>query len=113
MQDLSLPLMDSRVVASRLSCSEACGILVPRPGIEPSYPAWQGGFLTAGPPGKSLSLLFFNLFSFQCPKGLSIKYWFIAETKVYIDIIQPGCSRNKSLNQLYFLLSDFVFLESF
>ena len=30
-----------------------CGILVPRPGIEPMSPALEGGFLTAGPPGKS------------------------------------------------------------
>ena len=31
----------------------ACGILVPRPGIEPASPELQGGFLTTGPPGKS------------------------------------------------------------
>ena len=32
----------------------ACGILVPRPGIEPASSALEGGFLTTGPPGKSL-----------------------------------------------------------
>ena len=32
----------------------ACGILFPRPGIEPASPALQDGFLTTGPPGKSL-----------------------------------------------------------
>ena len=37
-----------------LSCSEACGILVPWPGIKPASPALQGRFLTTGPPGKSL-----------------------------------------------------------
>ena len=30
-----------------------CGILVPRPGIEPASPALEGGFFTTGPPGKS------------------------------------------------------------
>ena len=39
--------------ARRLSCSVACGILVPRPGIKPSPSALEGGFLTTGPPGKS------------------------------------------------------------
>ena len=31
-----------------------CGILVHQPGIEPMSPALEGGFLTTGPPGKSL-----------------------------------------------------------
>ena len=44
----------SVVVALRLSCSEAYGILLPQPGIEPASPALQGGFLTTGPSGKSL-----------------------------------------------------------
>ena len=41
----------------RLSCSAACGILVPWPGVKPAPPALEGGFLTAGPPGKSPVLL--------------------------------------------------------
>ena len=32
---------------------EACGILVPLPGMEPSRPALEGEVLTTGPPGKS------------------------------------------------------------
>ena len=48
--------MDSLVVVCGISRSMACGILIPQPGIEPVYPALQGGILTAGPPGKSLSL---------------------------------------------------------
>ena len=32
---------------------EACGILVPRPGIEPTPPALESEVLTTGPPGKS------------------------------------------------------------
>ena len=35
----------------------ACGILVPQPGMEPSSPALQGGFLTTRPPGQSLLFL--------------------------------------------------------
>ena len=48
----------SVLVACRLSCSVACGILVPWPGIEPAYAALQGGFLITGPPGKSLTECF-------------------------------------------------------
>ena len=43
----------SPVAAHRLSCSTACGILVPRPGIKPASHALEGRFLTTGPPGKS------------------------------------------------------------
>ena len=43
----------SVVMACRLSCSVACGVLVSWPGIEPKPSALQGGFLTTGPPGKS------------------------------------------------------------
>ena len=35
---------------------KACGILAPRPGIEPTPPALEGKFLTTGLPGKSLFL---------------------------------------------------------
>ena len=45
----------------RLSCSSACGILVPQPGIEPMSPALTGGFLSTGPPGKSLQLFLESL----------------------------------------------------
>ena len=36
---------------------EACGILTPRPGIEPISSALEGKVLTPGPPGKSLIIL--------------------------------------------------------
>ena len=49
----------SVVAVHRLSCPEARGILVPRPGIEPMSPALAGRFLTTGPPGKSCLLFFF------------------------------------------------------
>ena len=32
--------------------AQACGVLVPGPGVESSSPASAGGFLTTGPPGK-------------------------------------------------------------
>ena len=54
---LELWCLDSRVCrlsSCGLSHSVACGILVPQPGIEPMSPALQGGFLTTGPPGRSL-----------------------------------------------------------
>ena len=39
---------------------KACGILVPCPRIDPISPALEGGFLTTGPPGRSLEFLFFK-----------------------------------------------------
>ena len=43
-----------------LHSSKARGTLVPQPGIEPESPALQGGFLTTGPLGKSLSWSFIS-----------------------------------------------------
>ena len=42
----------------------AYGISVPRPGIEPTSPALEGGFLTTGPPGKSLEILILMCWDF-------------------------------------------------
>ena len=39
-----------------LPCHEACGILVPRPGIEPVPPALEVQSLNHGPPGKAWHL---------------------------------------------------------
>ena len=36
----------SVVAALELSCSVACGILVPRPGVKPMSPALEGGLLS-------------------------------------------------------------------
>ena len=42
---------------------EACGILAPRPGIEPAPPALEGEVLTTGLPGKcQLFIIFINFF---------------------------------------------------
>ena len=51
----------SVVAAQGLSGSVAMWNL-PRPGLEPMYPALAGGFLTTGPPGKSE-----NKFDPLCP----------------------------------------------
>ena len=53
-RDLSLRHTDSLLVVHGLSCSTACGILVPQSGIKPASLALQACFLTTGPPGKSL-----------------------------------------------------------
>ena len=55
---LQLRHASSVVVARRLSCPAACGIFVPRPGIEPASPALEGGFFITGPRGKSLKCSF-------------------------------------------------------
>ena len=60
-------------MAHGLSCSVACGILVLGPGIEPMFLALPGGFLTTGPPEKSLGLIFkcrfYFYFSIVRPTG--------------------------------------------
>ena len=48
----------SLVVECGLNSYAACGILVPRPGIKPAFPALQSGFLNSGPLEKS----FLNIF---------------------------------------------------
>ena len=48
----------SVAVVRGLGCPAACGILVPRPGTEPTFPALEGRFFTTGPPGKSPYLSF-------------------------------------------------------
>ena len=55
-------MLASLVVVLGFSCPTVCGILAPRPGIEPVSPSLKGGFSTTGPttreiPGKAL----FNL----------------------------------------------------
>ena len=51
---LSLQSTEASVVTAQgLSCSAACGILVPQLGIKPTSPALQGGSFTTGPPRKS------------------------------------------------------------
>ena len=44
-------------------------LLVPLPAIEPVFPAFEGGFLTTGPPWKSLFDVWFLRFSFESLRG--------------------------------------------
>lgn len=50
----------SVVRALRPCCPVACGVLVPRPVIEPESPAVGGGLLTSGPPGRSPEAVSFH-----------------------------------------------------
>ena len=54
----ALEYVGSVVSACKLSCPMACGILIPPLEIELASPALEGGFLTTGPPGKSLLYFF-------------------------------------------------------
>ena len=53
------------IVDYGLRCFVACGILVPRPGIEPVSPVLESRFLTTGPPGKPhiFSYCFLTIFT--------------------------------------------------
>ena len=42
-----------QLLVGGLGCPAACGILVPRPGMESATPVLGGRLLTTGPPGKS------------------------------------------------------------
>ena len=54
MRALLLRHASTVVVARGLSCPATCGISIPPPGIEPVSLALEGGFFTAGSPGKAL-----------------------------------------------------------
>ena len=66
MRALSLRRVSSVVVARGLSCSMACGILVPRPGIEPASTALEGSSLPLDHQGSPLLMALNN----HCPDGL-------------------------------------------
>ena len=73
--DSVIAALSSLVVVCVFTCPMACGILVPRPGIEPVSSALEGGFLTTGPPGKVPSDLCFELCfpswnAFCCPDNV-------------------------------------------
>ena len=72
----------SVVAEGGLGCSIVCGILVPQPGIQPMYPALQGGSLTAGPPGKSRSPHFCD----NLPLAFLYNFIFHINFKIYFLI---------------------------
>ena len=61
----SLWLRESSVARRGLSRSQAWWILVPQPRIKPASSALRGGFLTTGPPGKSLYAVFLGVHKFS------------------------------------------------
>ena len=64
------------------SCSIACRILAPLPGIESTSPALQGRFLTTEPPGKSLDL-----------SSIFIHSWVISSSLMALNIISTLMTR--------------------
>ena len=70
MSDLSLWHTGYLVVAGGLSCSVACEILVPRPGIKHMSHVLAGRFLTTGPPEMSPKRCLTSLV-FLCTQSLS------------------------------------------
>ena len=67
----ALQPMGSVVMAHRLSCPMACGILVPQSEFEPESPALEERFLTTGPPRKSCfkkTKIFFFFLRSSCAK---------------------------------------------
>ena len=72
----------SVVAEGGLGCSIVCGILVPQPGIQPMYPALQGGSLTAGPPGKPRSPHFCD----NLPLAFLYNFIFHINFKIYFLI---------------------------
>ena len=70
----------------------ACGILIPQPGIEPTSPALEGGFLTPGSPGKSHAIHFLQFF---------LDVWSTLANKSHILLPLLGSSGSVSVNCLY------------
>ena len=94
--------MGSEVVVHGLSCSVACGILVPRPGTELMSPVLAGIFLTTGPPGKSPPIMFWlypDLGSFPERRAQTWSW-------VHVKNFEPNSYRytNTSLSQPNFFI---------
>ena len=75
-------------MARGLSSPAACGILVPRPGIEPPSPVLEGGFSTTGPPGKSLSCAVLKVLLFRFSDCGVISQ---VPERILLDDIYPQC----------------------
>ena len=106
-QESDTPELYTASVAAecRLTHSLACGILVPRSGIEPMSPAWHGGFLTTGPPEKTPTLLIGHskdtIINVSITKGLRLQsipvsYVAIKISHLALDVqlLSHDCSSN-------------------
>ena len=95
--NLSFWQLGSVVAALRLSCPLACGILVPQPGVKPTPPALQGGFLPPGPLASPHILIFSNFWRMPESLGLWLPLIFKAtndqtsfsQSKHYDTILLP------------------------
>ena len=75
---------------------EACGILAPRPAIEPVPHALEGKVLTPGPPGKSCVLYLKGSFN-QLTLGL-FPYWkFFIYKKKCLRLFTSNHAQKKTL----------------
>ena len=92
--------LGSVVAALWLSCPMACGILVPWPGITPTSPALQGGFLTPGPPGSPHILVVSNFW--RMPEALGS--WLLLIFKAMNDQISFSQSHHYDTTLLPFSL---------
>ena len=64
----------STAAAHELSSFTTCVFSVPGPGIEPTFPALQGGFLTTGQPRKSLYFLFRFISTYSAPSSINLLF---------------------------------------
>ena len=88
-------------MANQLSCPTACGILVPRPGIEPISLALEDRFLTTESPGKSHGKLFLEHFK---NSALCTSILISCFTRKKRSVFSQSLSLNQSLNFLYILV---------
>ena len=89
-----------------------CGILVPQTDFKPASPALQGRFLTTGPPGQSLDVLFYVekpdfcvLLHCMFRSLLLVKMHFM---KSGFFIVDPELSLNHAFFSLFILFSSSV-----
>ena len=94
------------VAAHQFSCPVACGISVLQPGIEPTNPALEGSFLTAGPLGSPQYIFEYCLASsseidtywyFSVKTSYTAFNAFIFSVSVFSYYIVWGCFRSRIL----------------
>ena len=75
-----------------------------RPGIEPTSPALEGGFLTTGPPGKSLCS-FFKKNNISAIKRNEIELfvvrWLDLESVIQSEVSQKEKNKYRMLTHIY------------